>query len=329
MLLLVNGTRARSAPGGWQGSVIAHGCGAKGGPGAVGGIRRRAVSLTILAGVAGALVAVAAAALLWRESVRREPSVRNAYRALAAAALLWGAGFVDAEGMASSGTGTSLTSADLLSLLALPALAVGLFGLARAAREGDGDDRPAPRAQARSAAARLADASLLAAALFIIDWVAVLGAEYRRTGESAGAFALQAIHPIADLIALGVLLAVAVRAGRAGLAPYLALLVVAVGDSLAVGARISGTRPGVAAVVIALAGFCLLGAAALVRADRAPSAPPRRRPGWLEPAGQLRGRVAVGADRRARVADDRIPIADDDDVAGALGQLTEPVLRLL
>ena len=241
------------------------------------------MSLTILAGVAGALVAIAAAALLWRESVRRGPSVRNAYRALAAAALLWGAGFVDAEGMATSGTGTSLTSADLLTLLALPALAVGLFGLARAGREADGDDRPAPRA--RSAAAWLADASLLAAALFIIDWVAVLGAEYRRTGESAGAFTLQAIHPIADLIALGVLLAVAVRAGRAGLAPYLALLVVAAGDSLAVGARISGTRPGAGTVVVTLAGFCLLGAAALVRADRAGPAPQRRRPGWLEPAG--------------------------------------------
>jgi diguanylate cyclase (GGDEF)-like protein/PAS domain S-box-containing protein len=243
------------------------------------------VSLTILAGVAGALVAVAAAALLWRESGRREPSVRNAYRALAAAALLWGAGFVDAESMGASGTGTSLTSADLLTLLALPALGVGLFGLARASREADGEDRPASRVQAGSAVAWLADACLLAAALFIIDWVAVLGAQYRHTGESAGTFALQAIHPIADLIALGVLLAVAVRAGRAGLAPYLALLVVAAADSLAVGARISGTRPGAGAVLVALAGFCLLGATALVRADRSAPASARRRPGWLEPAG--------------------------------------------
>ena len=243
------------------------------------------MSLTILAGVAGALVAVAAATLLWRESGRREPSVRNAYRALAAAALLWGAGFVDAESMGASGTGTSLTSADLLTLLALPALGVGLFGLARASREADGEDRPASRAQAGSAVAWLADACLLAAALFIIDWVAVLGAQYRRTGESAGTFALQAIHPIADLVALGVLLTVAVRAGRAGLAPYLALLVVAAGDSLAVGARISGTRPGTGAVLVTLAGFCLLGAAALVRADRAVSASQWRRPGWLEPAG--------------------------------------------
>ncbi len=241
------------------------------------------MSPAILAGVAGALVAVAAAALLWRESIRHESSVRMAYRAFAVAALLWGAGFVAQEGMAATGTGTSLTFADLLTLLALPALGVGLFGLARASREADGDDRQDP--QARSAAAWLVDACLLATALFIVDWVALFGAEYRRTGESAGAFTLQAIHPIADLVALGVLLALAVRAGRPGLAPYLALLVVTVGDSLAVGARISDIRPGVWAVIAALAGFCLLGAAALARGDAAAPAPPRLRPGWLEPVG--------------------------------------------
>jgi diguanylate cyclase (GGDEF)-like protein/PAS domain S-box-containing protein len=243
------------------------------------------VSLAILAGVAGALVAVVAAALLWRESARRESSGRIAYRAFAAAALLWGAGFVVQEGMAATGTGTSLTFADLFTLLALPALGVGLFALARASREGDDDDRPDPKAQARSAVAWLADACLLATALFIVDWVALFGAEYRRTGESAGAFTLQAIHPIADLVALGVLLAVAIRAGRPGLAPYLALLVVTLGDSLAVGARISDTRAGVWAVIAALAGFCLLGAAGLAHGGRSASAPPRLRPGWLEPVG--------------------------------------------
>jgi diguanylate cyclase (GGDEF)-like protein/PAS domain S-box-containing protein len=243
------------------------------------------VSLAILEGVAGVLLAVAAAALLWRESIRRDSYARIAYRAFAVAALLWGAGFVDAEGMAVSGTGTSLTSADLLMLLALPALGVGLFALARANAEADGDDRPEPRGQVRSAAAWLADACLLAAALFIIDWIALLGAEYRRTGESAGAFALQAIHPIADLVALGVLVAVAVRAGRAALAPYLALLLVTLGDSLAVGARINNMRPGPWAVVVLLAGFCVLGAAALAPGDRAAPAPARLRPGWLEPVG--------------------------------------------
>ena len=287
--------------------MLAHGRGEKGGPGAVGWIRRRAVSLTILAGVAGALVAVAAAALLWRESVRREPSVRNAYRALAAAALLWGAGFVDAEGMAASGTGTSLTSADLLTLLALPALAVGLFGLARANREADGDDRPAPRAQARGAVAWLADACLLATALFIIDWVAVLGAEYRRTGESAGAFALQAIHPIADLIALGVLLARrgAGRAGRGWRRTWpCSWWRWPTRSRSAPGS--AACAPGAGAVVVALAGFCLLGAAALVRADRAPSAAAAA--AGLARAGRAAGRHAGGGagGRRGRDDDDRL-----------------------
>src|SRR5262249_58014870 len=99
--------------------------------------------------------------------------------------------------------------------------------------------------EGRRWAARLADASVLGPSLFVVGWVALFGSEYRRADESAGAFALQAIHPIADLIALGGLLALAVRARRLGLAPYLALLAVTVGDPLAVGARSSGLPPGV------------------------------------------------------------------------------------
>jgi diguanylate cyclase (GGDEF)-like protein/PAS domain S-box-containing protein len=236
------------------------------------------MSLAILAGGAGALVAVAAAACLWRGSLRHALTARNAYRAFAAGALLWGAGFVAQEAMAASGTGTSLTFADLLSLLALPALAVGLVGLATVRKEADINDRPAATARAPGAVAWLADACLLATSLFVIAWVSALGAEYRRSGGSAGVFTIQAIHPIIDIIALGVLLALAVRAGRAGLVPYLALFVVAVGELLAVGARISGTRPGAWAVVIQLAGFCLLGTTVLAKGARA--VPPLRRPGW-------------------------------------------------
>jgi diguanylate cyclase (GGDEF)-like protein/PAS domain S-box-containing protein len=251
------------------------------------------MSLAILAGAAGALVAVAAAACLWRGSPRHEPAARNAYRSLAVAALLWGAGFVAQEAMAASGTGTSLTFADLLSLLALPAIAVGLAGLASGRREAAVGDRPAPRAQARGAAAWLADACLLATALFVISWVALFGSEYHRIGgESAGIFAMQAIHPIIDIIALGVLLALAVRAGRPGLMAYLALFVVAVGESLAVGTRISGTRPGVWSVVFQLAGFCLLATAVLVKETS--GSPPGRRLGWPRPDG-LPGATLVAA----------------------------------
>jgi diguanylate cyclase (GGDEF)-like protein/PAS domain S-box-containing protein len=234
------------------------------------------MSLAILAGVAGALVAAVAAAGLWRESVRHASSARSGYRALAVAALLWGAGFVAQEAVAGNGTGGSLTFADLLTLLALPAFAVGLVGLARAGRATH-YDRPA---------AWLADACLLATSLFIIDWVTVFGAEYRRTGESAGAFALQAIHPIADLLVAGVTLAFAARAGRAGRTAFVALLVITLGESLGVGAQVSGVRPGVGAVIIQLAGFCLLGAVALAEADREPSAPGRpARAGWAGPDG--------------------------------------------
>jgi diguanylate cyclase (GGDEF)-like protein/PAS domain S-box-containing protein len=237
------------------------------------------MSLAILPGVAGALIAVAAAACLWRGSLRHE-SGRNGYRWFAVAALLWGAGFVAQEAMAASGDGTSLTFADLLSLLALPAMAAGLAGLA-SGRRAAGGDRPAPRVQARGAAAWLADACLMAAALFVIAWIAMFGSEYRKLGETPGIFTTQAVHPIADIVALGVLLALAVRAGRAGLMPYLALFVVAVGESLGVGARIAGMRPGPWSVVIQLAGFCLLGASALAREPG--DAPSRRRPGWPLP----------------------------------------------
>jgi diguanylate cyclase (GGDEF)-like protein/PAS domain S-box-containing protein len=241
------------------------------------------MSLAILAGTAGALVAVVAAACLWRASIRHESSVRNAYRALAAAALLWGGGFVAQEAMGASGTGTSPSFADLLSLLALPALGIGLAGLAGKSRDADGENRRLHLGQARGVAAWLADAWLLAAALFVIGWASVFGAQYRRVGESAGTFALQAIHPIADIVALAAMLAFAVRAGRAGRAAYLALFVVTVGDSIAVGARISGMRPGAWAVVVQLAGFCLLGAAALASGEGAK--PARRQPAWLGPGG--------------------------------------------
>jgi diguanylate cyclase (GGDEF)-like protein/PAS domain S-box-containing protein len=255
------------------------------------------MSLAILAGTAGALVAVAAAACLWRGSLRHEPSSRNGYRALAVAALLWGAGFVAQEAMPASGTGTSPTFGDLLSLLALPAVAAGLAGLASGRGDATGGRQTAAQAQARGAVAWLADACLLATALFVIAWIAVFGAEYRRIG-SAGVFTIQAIHPIADLIALGLLLALAVRAGRPGLVAYLALFVVAVGESLAVGARISGMRPGAWPVVLQLAGICLLATAAVVR--EAGELLPRRRPGW--PSGDGLPTATLAAALAAAVA---------------------------
>jgi diguanylate cyclase (GGDEF)-like protein/PAS domain S-box-containing protein len=275
------------------------------------------MSLAILAGAAGALLAAAAAACLWRASVRHGQSTPNAYRALAVAALLWGAGFVAQEAMAASGTGTSLTFADLLSLLALPATVVGVAGLAGGRGEALSGYRPPSRAEARRAVAGLTDACLLATALFVIAWVAVFGSEYHRTGESAGVFTIQAIHPIADIVALGLLLPLAARAGRAGVLAYLALFAVAVGESLAVGDRIGGMRPGAWSVILQLAGFCLLGAAGAV--TEAGGARARRRPAWPLSDG-LPGATMVAATAAAVAAAMAIGWALDG------GSFAEPVV---
>lgn len=228
------------------------------------------MTLVVLAGTAGALLAAAAAAFLWLGPGRAEPSSRNAYRWLAFAALAWGAGFVAQESLTGTGAVTSVTFADMLSLLALPALGAGVIGLARARHLPGGDGLAGSWAQARSALARVADGCLLATALFIIGWVTLFGAEYRRAGQGAGAFAVDLLHPIADLIVLGVLAGYAGRAGRRGVAPTAALIAVTVADSLSVGARADGARPGTAAVLIQLAGLGLLGAAPLIAGLRWP-----------------------------------------------------------
>ena len=187
--------------------------------------------------------------------------------------------------MAASGTGTSLTFADLLSLLALPALGAGLVGLARARGAPGTDSRRAGRL-ARGALARVADACLLSTTLFVIGWVTVFGAEYRRTGESAGAFALQAIHPHRRPDRAGC--AAGGRGARPACGrwrPTWPCSWSPSGESLAVGARISGLRPGPWSQVIQLIGFCLLGAAPLIAAGRA--RPARLQPGaaWTDGLG--------------------------------------------
>ncbi len=217
---------------------------------------------------AGTLAAASAAVVLWRGSSGHEPSVKRAYRWLAATAVLWGAGFIaqDAIGGALTGTTFPLTLADLLALLGLPLLVIGVAVMTHPSPAGGGGQL-APGLLARSAVARVADGCLLATALFIIGWLALFGAEYARAGVGAGSFALDLIRPLADLIALGTLLAFAARAGRRGLAPALALLLVTVGDALAVTARVSGTTVGAWPLVAWIAGLCLLPAVPPARGD--------------------------------------------------------------
>src|SRR5260370_37994828 len=105
--------------------------------------------------------------------------------------------------MGVSGSGASVAQGGLRTLLGVPALGAGLAGLARAGGEPDHDDQGAARAQARGAAARLADACLLATSLFVIGWVALVGSEYHRTDQSAGAFPLPAGPPGRELDPVG------------------------------------------------------------------------------------------------------------------------------
>ena len=235
-------------------------------------------------------------------------------------AVLWGSGFIaqDAFGGPLTGTIFPLTLADLLALIALPVMLIGVASLTPASPE-QGNRHSAPAVLARGAVGRLADGCLLASALFIIGWLALFEAEYARAGVGAGTFTLDLIRPLADLIALGVLLPFAVRAGRRGLAPGLALLVVTVGDALAVGARISGTTVGGWPLVAWIAGLCLLGSAALA----APGQAAYLRPHPEQAAQAVPGLTTVVAVGAAAVA----AIVTIGWTLGG-GSATEPVLVL-
>jgi diguanylate cyclase (GGDEF)-like protein/PAS domain S-box-containing protein len=129
----------------------------------------------------------------------------------------------------------------------------------------------------------IADGYLLASALFLIGWVAIFRLVFLRAGLGPATFAVELIHPLADLVLLGAGLPLAVAAGRRGVLPYLAVLFVAIGDSMAVGARMLGMPPGLAALLVQAAGLVLLGCAPWAGDGR-----------W---AGALSGRLIPGAQR--------------------------------
>src|SRR3984957_4110181 len=210
-----------------------------------------------------ALVAVATAVSLWRGANRHVGSVRRAYRFFALAALLWGAGAIGQEELDSASAGATFpfTGADLPGLLALPALVTGLVSLG-SRREAARHPLAQPhRARIGTAVARCADGYVVASALFIIGWITVLSAGYAHSGDDAGTFAAELVHPLADLLVLGGVLPLAVAAGRRGVAPVLALLLVTASDTLAVTAKISGGDPGAASQLLLIGRGLVLGAA--------------------------------------------------------------------
>ncbi len=179
--------------------------------------------------VIGVLLALGAVALLYRRSRPRggQHGEGAAYRWLAAAAAAWGAAFaVQVAGVGSvTPTAIQLSLTDLLALLGLPPLVMGLIRLAPPDDSGDAFDR-------------LADGALLSLGIFAMAWIAILRPAYASVAVGAGSFAVDLVHPLADLVVLGGTLAVALRAGRAALAPYLAVVAATLGRP----ARSAGPR---------------------------------------------------------------------------------------
>ena len=213
----------------------------------------------VAASAAVLLAAVGAAVSLWRGAARQPWPDLRAYRWFTIAAGLICANVIVGQAVPPpAGAAAMLSFTDLPSLLLLPVMAAGLAGLATAARSAMPDTQ-SPRRSRRLAAAGayLADGYVLAAALFLIGWVTLFSAAYARSGAGLS-FARELVHPLVDLLILCAALPLAQAAGRRGVAPYLALVAVAVGDALAVGARIAGTSPGIGAVAAQLVALGLL-----------------------------------------------------------------------
>jgi diguanylate cyclase (GGDEF)-like protein/PAS domain S-box-containing protein len=217
------------------------------------------MSLALLAAAAAVLLAtIVAAVSLWRGAARQPWPDLRAYRWFTiAAGLICASVIVGLTVRTTAGAAPMLSFTDLPALLVLPVMAAGLAGLASAARRVVPEAQPPRRPGLAAACAYLADGYVLVAALFLIGWVTLFGAEFTHVGAGPS-FAVDLVHPLVDLMVLLVTLPLVQTAGRRAVAPYLALVAITAGDSLAVGARIAGTRPGFAALAAALIALVLL-----------------------------------------------------------------------
>jgi diguanylate cyclase (GGDEF)-like protein/PAS domain S-box-containing protein len=198
--------------------------------------------------VLGALLSAAAVLTL----LRRARQGDGAFRWLAAAAGAWGAAFVAqlaAEGSITP-TAIQLSLTDLLAIAGLVPFAVGVFLLA-------------PSGRPPGIIGRLADGCLMSLGIFGIAWIAWLRPAYGATALGAGSFAVDLVHPLADLLVLGITLAAALRAGRIALLPYLALAAFTLGDLMAVQDRAAALHAGGWPQLAWLVALVLLGAAGL------------------------------------------------------------------
>src|SRR5215472_14447176 len=223
------------------------------------------MSLASQVGTAAGVVAAAGAAVsLWLGAEHHAGPLRRAYRWFAVAAALWGVGVIVGQVLAVpvGAAAIPLSFGDLPALLALPVVAAGFVRLAAAASRDAAVAGPTAGLRAQgSTATLLADGYVLASSLFLIGWVVLFRTVFVRAGAGVPTFAAELIHPLADLILLGVCLPLAAAAGRRGAIPYLAVLTVTVGDALAVGARASGLHPRAGALLVEAAGLALLACA--------------------------------------------------------------------
>ena len=204
------------------------------------------------------LAAIVAAVSLWRGAARQPWPDLRAYRWFTiAAGLICVSVIVGMAVPTTAGAAPMLSFTDLPALLVLPVMAAGLAGLASAARRAVPEAQRPRRPGLAAACAYLADGYVLVAALFLIGWVTLFGAEFTHVGAGPS-FVVDLVHPLVDLMVLLVTLPLVQTAGRRAVAPYLALVAITAADSLAVGARIAGTRPGVAALAAALIALALL-----------------------------------------------------------------------
>jgi diguanylate cyclase (GGDEF)-like protein/PAS domain S-box-containing protein len=212
---------------------------------------------TVAWAAAWAAVAVVAFALLLRAAGQPVSSVRNGYRWFGVAAVCIAVGAIVQQmfgGLA--GGAQPLRLADLISLAALPALAIGLAtltsGHAPGERGADGSGHPA------AARGLLVDSCLLVSALFVLLLVTLFGPDYVPAEIGRAAFALALIRPVADLVALGMVLRFFVRSFRLTALPAGALIAIIVADSLAVADRVAGHVPGLGSQIAVSAALVLL-----------------------------------------------------------------------
>jgi diguanylate cyclase (GGDEF)-like protein/PAS domain S-box-containing protein len=232
------------------------------------------MSLASQAGTAAGMVAaVGAAVSLWWGAEQYDGPLRRGYRWFAVAAALWGIGVIAGHELAvpAGAAAVPLSFGDLPSLLALPVIAAGFARLAAAgSRAAAAEPAAAEPAAAEPAAgfrarvstvSRVADGYIMASALFLIAWATQFRMVFLQAGAGVPTFAVELLHPLADLVLLGACLPLAAAAGRRGVVPYLATLAIAAGDALAVGARTVGLPPRPGALLVQAGGLALLACA--------------------------------------------------------------------